>query len=152
MSKDNTNIQKLSAENLINVAEEILRQIGANDQTIYDRKLTSAATINISNDVVKLVSSILKDLGDTAVDAADRVQKAVDVLSSLVSSLDALVQTEREEVIKLEATQSGMRRAAETVKATGENQLKLLETPPAPPQKVEQPDKLIVDDVDWGDG
>lgn len=143
MKNNNIELQKLSADNLINVADDILRQIGLNDQTIYDRKLTSAATINISNDVVKLVNNVLKDLSDKSVEPDDRLQKASDVLSSLVISLENLAQTEREEVVKLEATQGGMRRVAETVRAAGENQLKLLEPPP--------PDKLIVEEVDWDD-
>jgi cell division protein ZapA (FtsZ GTPase activity inhibitor) len=149
MSKDNTQLEKLSAENLIGVADEILRQINMNEQTIYDRKLTSAATINISNDIVKLVNTLLKDLGDEAAPPADRIQKANDVLASLVTSLGNLAQTEREEIIRLEATQTGMKRVAETVKVTGENQLKLLEAPS--PKKTEVQDKLIVDEVDWDD-
>ncbi len=105
------------------IASDLQQKIDLNDRTIEHRKVSSAASLALAGDVLRVSKMIKELLENSELDHADRVTKALEVVSALNGSLESLPQAEREEIIKLEANQEGMRRVIEAVRSTAAEKL-----------------------------
>ena len=145
--------RKYAAQRLIDVSKELEKQASLNDKIIEERKITSSATCSFSVDILKLILTLRDSMNDQDQDVEDRMRKSLEVLNSIVEALEAYPSSQRDEIIKLEATQEGMRRALEAVRATGENELEALVIPEStePADTATSTNSQPSDDIDWDD-
>jgi hypothetical protein len=145
--------RKYAAQRLIDVSKELEKQASLNDKIIEERKITSSATCSFSVDILKLILTLRDSMNDQDQDVEDRMRKSLEVLNSIVEALEAYPASQRDEIIKLEATQEGMRRALEAVRATGENELEALMIPESAKSAdaAAPTNSQPSDDIDWDD-
>jgi len=127
------------------ITSDLQQKIDLNDRTIEHRKISSAASLTLADDVLKVSRMIKELLEDDGLDHTDRVTKALEVVSALNGSLESLPQAEREEIIRLEANQEGMRRVIEAVRSAAAEKL-VQQTQVSQEQKSYDPQ-----DLDWDD-
>lgn len=127
MTQEDIDKSKHTSAAIIELAEDLMRKLGQNNQTIIEKRISTAATANLSNEIVTIMNRILTDArsGNDAPDV--RLERLSSVVSSIITSLESSVRNNADELIKLEATQDGMRRALEAVKSTGQLRIQELE-------------------------
>lgn len=115
-------MNKLSKDSKIAVVDfisslvrDLQEKISVNDITIANRKIASAASLALAADVLKIVKMVHTTLNDESVTHEDKVTKSLEMLTALSSSLENLPTSEREEILRLEASQDGMRRVIDAV-------------------------------------
>jgi hypothetical protein len=145
MKRDDKESMKFAVSVVNDITSDLQQKIDLNDRTIEHRKISSAASLTLASDVLR-VSKMIKDLlEDNDLDHSDRVEKALEVVSALNGSLESLPQAEREEIIRLEANQEGMRRVIEVVRSAAAEKL-------AQQTQVNQEQKVYdTQDLDWDD-
>ncbi len=145
--------KRFAAQRLIEVSNELGSQISMNDKMIEERRMVASATSNLSADILRIVLTIRDSLNDKNQNVEERMQKSLDVIGSVVNVLESYPTNQREEIIKLEATQEGIRRTLEAIKTIGENEIRELESPALPPVKSDNVTEMVKtdDDIDWDD-
>ena len=145
--------KRFAAQRLIEVSNELGSQISMNDKMIEERRMVAAATSNLSADILRIVLTIRDSLNDKSQNVEERMQKSLDVLGSVINVLESYPTNQHEEIIKLEATQEGIRRTLEAIKTIGENEIRELESPALPPVKSDNVAETVKtdDDIDWDD-
>ena len=145
--------KRFAAQRLIEVSNELGSQISMNDKMIEERRMVASATSNLSADILRIVLTIRDSLNDKSQNVEERMQKSLDVLGSVINVLESYPTNQREEIIKLEATQEGIRRTLEAIKTIGENEIRELESPTLPPAKSDNVAETVKtdDDIDWDD-
>ncbi len=145
--------KRFAAQRLIEVSNELGSQISMNDKMIEERRTVAAATSNLSADILRIILTIRDSLNDKSQNVEERMQKSLDVIGSVVNVLESYPTNQREEIIKLEATQEGIRRTLEAIKTIGENEIRELDSPALPPVKSDNVAETVKadDDIDWDD-
>ena len=145
--------KRFAAQRLIEVSNELGSQISMNDKMIEERRTVAAATSNLSADILRIILTIRDSLNDKSQNVEERMQKSLDVIGSVVNVLESYPTNQREEIIKLEATQEGIRRTLEAIKTIGENEIRELDSPARPPVKSDNVAETVKtdDDIDWDD-
>ena len=127
------------------LVQDLQSKISVNDATIENRKIASSSSITLASDVLKVVKMISESLSDESTELSLRVSKSAEMVSALESSLENLPRSEREEIIRLEASQDGMRRVIEAVREASLAHLE--EAKPQDPKN----SSTSLQDVDWDD-
>lgn len=142
MNKNEFETQVASANSLVSVADELERKLDENTIAINERRIGSAAAVNVTKDILNLMRMLQIRLGDESIAPETRSQQAGEVVRSIVGWLEAFPHSEREDITRMEATQDGMRRALQSVRDTGQARLAALreleavaKEPPVGPRK-----------------
>lgn len=127
------------------LVQDLQSKISVNDVTIENRKIASSSSIALASDVLKVVKMISASLSDESAELSLRVSKSAEMVAALESSLENLPRSEREEIIRLEAAQDGMRRVIEAVREAS--------LAHAEEAKLQDPknSNTSLQDVDWDD-
>lgn len=127
------------------LVQDLQSKISVNDATIENRKIASSSSIALASDVLKVVKMISASLSDESAELSLRVSKSAEMVAALESSLENLPRSEREEIIRLEASQDGMRRVIEAVREASLSH--------AEEAKLQDPknSNTSLQDVDWDD-
>lgn len=117
MTEDNDNVLSPSQNEMISVIDSLLDKIKENDATITEHQTIATTTGNLTNQVVEVLQRVINDMqsGD---DAVEKLTRSLDVLTTLVSSLESNRRSVEDEAIKVAAIQEGMRRALTAVRIT----------------------------------
>lgn len=142
MNKSEFDMQLMSANTLVSVADELERRLEENTTAINERRIGSVAAVNVTKDILNLMRMLQVRLGDESATFETRVQQAGEVVRSLVGWLEMFPYSEREDITRMEATQDGMKRALQSVRDTGNARLIALrelesvaKEPPVGPRK-----------------
>jgi hypothetical protein len=128
MTQEEFEKNKFASQRVISVADELIKKLDANEKTIADRRVSISATTNLSREFISVLSQILNEVrSPTTDDLKSHLENVSNIISSVVKQLDDNVRSSSEEIIKLEATQEGMRRALQAVKESGMLQERELE-------------------------
>lgn len=145
MSKLNKESRAAVSDFVSTLVQDLQSKISVNDVTIQNRKISSNSSIALTADILKVIKIIRGSLVDDSIELADRVSKSLEMVAALESSLENFPNTEREEIIRLEASQDGMRRVVEAVRESGASYA----------AEISQVDSKIsatsLQDVDWDD-
>lgn len=144
MNKLNKESKAVIEDFISSLVHELQEKISVNDATIENRKVASSSSLALAADILKVVKIIRESLSDNSAEPSDRISKSLEIVSALESSLDNLSRSEREEIIRLEASQDGMRRVIEAVREAASSRVSEL----APESKISAPN---LQDVDWDD-
>ena len=145
MNKFNKESKAAVVDFVSTLVQDLQSKIAVNDVTIENRKIATASSLALSTDLLKIVRMVHDALSDESTEPAARVLKSLEMVSALESSLKNLPQAEREEIIRLEASQDGMRRVIEAVREAASTQV---EESKAPEPKNST---VALQDVDWDD-
>lgn len=108
-----------SSQEIIKLADDLISKLSVNQSVIDERRVSNAATSTMTDELVNLMSGLLADLKASESPAEQKLSQVVDFLSSLVSSMRSSKRAAEDELVRLAATQDGMRRALEAVRETG---------------------------------
>lgn len=144
--------QKLAAEILISAVDGLVENLAQNDKLIEERKIAEQATSKLSKEFVSVLRRIQHEARPAASDDPDaQLVRISEFIDSMISSVEGSVKATSDELIRLEATQSGMARALSVVRETGESMLRNLskieslavsDEPAAPRTVGERPESL----------
>ena len=110
------------------VADELLRNLEVNDRTIAERRVTATATSKLSNDFVSVLGQILAETRTPGIeDPWAHLENLAGIIASVMKQIEEGIRASSDEVIQLEATQEGMRRALRAVRESGALQQRELE-------------------------
>lgn len=125
MDQDQLENQKLAAKIIISTIDNLAQGLSQNDKVIEERKIAERVTSNLSQEFISILRQLQREaLNQSAADPATQLNKINEIVNSTISSIDELIRTASNEVIRLEATQSGMHRAFAVVRETGESMLR----------------------------
>jgi hypothetical protein len=105
---------------VVQIADALLKDLEKNDELIKEKKIKLDSMIEFSITIKESISFFQLSLGGD-LSAEEKLKKVDDYISTLISSLDTSTKLASEDVMKMEATQEGMRRALLTVKEAGES-------------------------------
>jgi cysteinyl-tRNA synthetase len=105
---------------VVQIANALLKDLEKNDKLIEEKKIKLESLIEFSVTIKESISSFQSSLDDDF-NAEEKLKKVNSYISTLISSLDSSVKFALEDVMKMEATQDGMKRALLTVKEAGES-------------------------------
>ena len=145
MNKLNKESKAATADFISALVNDLQSRISVNDATIENRKIASNSSLALAADISKVVKIIQDSLSNESIDPNDRISKSLEMVSALQSSLESFPRTEREEIIRLEASQDGMRRVIDVIREAA-NTYAAEASQPEPkfsPQSLQ--------DVDWDD-
>jgi len=108
-----------ASQEIIKLSDELIGKLEANKAMIDERRIASAATNTMTSQVSGLMNQLLAEIRVSDAPAEQTLSKVVEFLVSLVSTLQSSQSASEEELIRLTATQDGMRRALEAVRETG---------------------------------
>ena len=128
MTQEELEKNKFASQRVITVADELLRNLEVNDKTIAERRVTATATSKLSNDFVSVLNQILAETRAPDVeDPRAHLENLAGIIASVMKQIEESVRVSSDEVIQLEATQDGMRRALRAVRESGALQQRELE-------------------------
>lgn len=128
MTQEELDRQKFAAQRITIVADELIKKLESNDKTIYERRISVSATSSLSRDFLMILSQIFNEAkSQTQDDHQARLERISSIISSVISQIESTIKAADEDVIRLEATQDGMRRALDAVRESGTLQAKELE-------------------------
>lgn len=116
-----------ASEAIIELADELIRKLDLNDQVINERRISNAATDRLSGEIISFLRRSIAESQSSNEGPDLKVSSLTDSISSLVVSLESSIRSSSEELIRLEATQEGMRRALEAVRSTGQVRIQEIE-------------------------
>ncbi len=125
MTHEEANEVRNVSISVIALANDLLEKVNANDQIISERKISVETTDRLTGEIVNVLRHAASDASSSVDSAEVKLGRLIDIISSLISSMESSSRLSREDLIRLEATQEGMRRALTAVK--NEGQLKLQE-------------------------
>jgi len=108
-----------SSQEIIKLADELISKLTTNQPMIEERRVSNAATSAMTNEIANLVNGLLAELRASEGTAEQKLGRVMDFLGSLVSSMQSSQRASEDELVRLAATQDGMRRALEAVRETG---------------------------------
>lgn len=108
-----------ASREIVKLSEELLSRLQENSAMIDDKRVSNAAVQLIVNDVANVLNQLVGEI-KTGTDAPEqKLGRVAEFLVSFIGSLQASQRTAEDELIRLIATQDGMRRALEAVRETG---------------------------------
>jgi hypothetical protein len=145
MKRDSKESLQFAAGIVNDIVSDLQGKIDLNDKVIEDRKISSTASLALANDVLRVSRMVKETLENGEIEQAERISKALEIVSALNGSLESLPQAEREEIIRLEANQEGMRRVIEAVRSAATEKLAQND------QINAAPEHQSMQDLDWDD-
>jgi hypothetical protein len=128
MTQEELEKNKFASQRVITVADELLRNLEVNDKTIAERRVTATATSKLSNDFVSVLGQILAETRAPDVDdPRAHLENLAGIIVSVMKQIEEGIRISSDEVLQLEATQEGMRRALRAVRESGALQQRELE-------------------------
>jgi len=128
MTQEELEKNKFASQRVITVADELLRNLEVNDKTIAERRIAANATSKLSNDFISVLNQILAETRAPGVeDPRAHLENLSGIIHSVVKQIEESVRGSSDEVLQLEATQEGMRRALQAVRESGALQQRELE-------------------------
>ena len=128
MTQEELDKQKFASQRVITVADELLRNLEVNDKTIAERRVSVTATSKLSNDFVSVLNQILAETRAPDVeDPRAHLENLAGIIASVMKQIEEGVRASSDEILQLEATQEGMRRALRAVRESGTLQHRELE-------------------------
>jgi phage shock protein A len=128
MTQEEFDKNKFAAQRVVAVADELIKKLETNDRTIAERRVMTTATSNLSREFISVLNQILGEMKSTSIeDPLVRLENLSNVVASVVSQLEENLRSSNDEVVRLEATQDGMRRALQAVRDSGALQERELE-------------------------
>ena len=95
---------------------------------IYERRLATGATSSLSMEFVAMLNQIMGEMrSPNTEDPQARLENVMNIIASVSKQLEETVKSSNDDVLRLEATQEGMRRALGAVRESGLLQEKELE-------------------------
>jgi hypothetical protein len=155
MTREDLERQKFAANYVIDIIDSFNQRIDENQKIIANKRLTHEGAKQFSLEVSKALNSVLLEVGMGKESPAETLEKIVGVIRSISDSIDAATKQGTEELIRMESTQEGMKRALEAVKTTAQGTLldaekivKMAESPPPedklPRQAGTRPEKIAL--------
>ena len=126
MNKQEFENQLASATTLITVADDFERKLEENVPRIHERRVGSIAAVKVTNDILPLARLLQIRLLNSEIPLEERHDQVIEVVRSLISWLESFPQSEREDIIRMEATQEGMRRALASIREAGNSKVEAL--------------------------
>lgn len=108
-----------ASQEIIKLSDDLIAKLEANKTTIEERRIANAATTTMAGEVSGLMNQLLAEIKGGDAPPEKKLTQVVDFLVSLVGTLQSSQRASEEELIRLTATQDGMRRALEAVRETG---------------------------------
>jgi hypothetical protein len=127
MIREDVDMDRHVSEAIIELADELIKKLEMNDQVINERRVSNAATDRLSWEIISFLRDLISGSQDTNEGPELRISRLTDSISSMMSSLESSIRSSSEELIRLEATQDGMRRALEAVRSTGQVRIQEIE-------------------------
>lgn len=128
MTQEELEKNKFASQRVITVADELIKKLDENDKMIGERRITTNATSNFSREFVSVLTQILREVKSPNVDDIHaHIENISNIISSIIEQLNENIRNSNDEVVRLEATQEGMRRALQAVRESGTIQQRELE-------------------------
>lgn len=127
MTQEDVNNEKMIADGMIKIANELITKLSANEKTIEERKISLAATEELSEQVEQIINGALAEARSGDADLTKRIERVIEILTMTLKNIGSMRKATSDDVIRLIATQDGMKRALETVKETGHMRLREIE-------------------------
>lgn len=127
MTQEDVNNEKMIADGMIKIANELITKLSANEKTIEERKISLAATEELSEQVEQIINGALAEARSGDPDLTKRIERVIEILTMTLKNIGSMRKATSDDVIRLIATQDGMKRALETVKETGHMRLREIE-------------------------
>ena len=110
---------QFAVDHIIKIADELLDKIVVNDSTIAEQQIIVRTTSSLTTQTVEVLRRVIDDARSESDDPAEKLGRVVDLLTTLVSSLETNQRNAEDELIRVEAIQEGMRRALTAVRQAG---------------------------------
>jgi hypothetical protein len=107
------------SQEIVKLANELISKLEMNQATIEERRISNAATSTVINEMSNLMNELLTEISSDDAPPDQKLARVKEFLTSLISSLQSSQRSSEHELIRLTATQDGMRRALEAVRDTG---------------------------------
>jgi hypothetical protein len=114
----------MHGQTIISLAESLLQKLAENDSIIIEKRISNSTLENIVKELMPALTSLKAEV-ELPTPAEERLQKTSGALGMIINSLSSSLRASQDELIKLEATQDGMRRALTTVKDVGQNMINI---------------------------
>lgn len=120
MTQEELDRQKFASRRIVTIADELIAKLGENEKVIYERRLTTGVTSNLSLEFVSILNQIMGEMrSPSAEDPRVRLENVMNIIASVAKQLEETVKSSNDDVLRLEATQEGMRRALGAVRESG---------------------------------
>jgi len=127
MTQEELDRSRQTSIEIIRLAEELISKLETNNQVILERKMAVSANEKLTNDLIAELKESLTSSANCSVDPAAKFEHLVGSITSIIVALESNSKSSLEDIVRLEATQDGMRRALEAVKSTGKLRIQELE-------------------------
>lgn len=115
-----------ASQEIINLSDELITKLEANRATIEERRIANVATSAMAGEVSGLMNQLISEIRGNDAPPEQKLTRVVEFLGSFVGTLQSSQRSSEDELIRLTATQDGMRRALEAVRETGSLRLQEL--------------------------
>lgn len=119
MTQEELNQITYASHEIIKLSEDLLTKLEANNATIEEKRVSNGATSTVINDVSGVLNQLIGEIQMGTDTPEQKLSKVAEFLKSFVSSLQSAQKAADDDLIRLTATQEGMRRALEAVRETG---------------------------------
>lgn len=126
MNLEELSKSKHASNSILELVDELIEKLSVNDHIILEQKISVEATRRLTNETTTVLRHVINEINGN--DTAElKISKVSEIVSSLISSLESSMKMSSDDLIRLEATQDGMRRALEVVRSTGRTRMQELE-------------------------
>lgn len=108
-----------ASQEIIKLSEDLLTKLDANTSTIEEKRISNGATLTVINDVSGVINQLIGEIQTGSDSPEQKLMKITEFLKSFVASLQSAQKSADDDLIRLIATQDGMKRALEAVRETG---------------------------------
>ena len=110
----------MNGQFIINIAEALMQNLNENDNIIIEKRISNTTLENVVKELLPALSNIKIEM-ESSSSIEQRIQKATGAIGMIINSLSTSLRAAQDDLIRLEATQDGMKRALTTVKEVGQN-------------------------------
>jgi len=120
MTQEELDRQKFASRRIVTIADELISKLGENERVIYERRLTTGATSSLSTEFISILNQIMGEMrSQSAEDPRVLLENVASIIVSVIKQIEETVKSSNDDVLRLEATQEGMRRALQAVRESG---------------------------------
>lgn len=137
MTREDLDKQKFAASYVLEIVNNFGQRIDENQKIIDNKRLTHEGAKLFSLEITKALNGILLEAKTSQGDPASVLEKVLVVIGSISDSIERATKQGTEELIRMESTQEGMKRALDAVKTSALGTLndvskieKMAEAPP----------------------
>lgn len=118
MTREDLDKQKFAASYVLEIVHNFGQRIDDNQKIIENKRLAHEGAKQFSAEVSKALNGILQEARSSSGDPAITLEKVLGVIGSISESISQAAKQGTEELIRMESTQEGMKRALEAVKTS----------------------------------